>query len=109
VCFLSTGTTAGTGPNAACGRLGAPPPMAPSFTSGTVNLTTWHYSEVDGRVDHIDVALSDGTTTRVTPTRLAGRSFAGYVLSPDIRVLSTTAYDSTGHQLATGNGESPTK
>jgi hypothetical protein len=109
VCFMSTGTTAGAGPNAACHRLDAPPPMAPSFTSGTVNLTTWHYFEVDGRVDHIDVALSDGTTIRVTPTRLAGRSFASYVLSPNIRVLSTTAYDSTGHQLATGNGDPTTK
>ena len=109
VCFLSTGTLAGPGPDAACNRLDAPPPMAPSSTSGTVNGTTWHYSEVDGRVDHLDVALSDGTTIRVAPTRLAGRSFASYVLSPNIRVLSTTAYDSAGRQLATDNSDTAPK
>jgi hypothetical protein len=109
VCFLSTGTGDGTGANGACNRLDAPAPMAPSSTSGSVGGETWHYSEVDGRIDHIDAVLSDGTTTRVTPTRLAGRSFASYVLSPNIRVLSTTAYDSTGRQLATGNGDTTPK
>lgn len=109
VCFLATGTGTGTGTDTACNRLDAPAPMAPSSTSGTVDGTRWHYSEVDGRIDHLDVALSDGTTTRVTPTRLAGRSFASYVLSPNIRVLSTTAYDSTGHQLTTDNGDTTPK
>jgi len=106
VCFLSTGTGAGTGAgtDAACSKLDASAPMSPSNSSGIVNGVTWHYSEVDGRVDHIDVVLSDGTTTRVTPTRLAGRSFASYVVSPDVRVVSTTSYDSAGRQLAKDNG-----
>lgn len=109
VCFLSTGTVTGTGTDTACNRLDATPPMAPSSSSGTVDGTTWHYSEVDGRIDHLDIALSDGTITRVTPTRLAGRSFASYVLSPNIRVLSTTAYDSAGRKLATDNGDTAPK
>ncbi len=99
VCFLSTET--GTGGSVACSTLDAPAPMSPSQTSSDgANGLTWHYSEVDNRVDHIDVMLSDGTTTRVTSTRLAGRSFVAYVFPPNIRVLSITSYDSEGHQLA---------
>ncbi len=107
VCFLSS--EIGSGTDVACTRLDAPAPMSPSSSSGSVNGLTWHYSEVDSRIDHIDVALSDGTTTRVTPIRMAGRSLATYVLAPNIRVVSTTSYDSEGHQLAKDDGDTAPK
>jgi hypothetical protein len=107
VCFLSSET--GSGTNVACSRLDAPAPMSPSSSSGSVGGLTWHYSAVDSRIGHIDVALSDGTTTRVTPTRMAGWSLATYVVAPNVRVVSTTSYDSEGHQLAKEDGDTAPK
>jgi len=57
-------------------------------------------TEVNNVVDHVDATLSDGTTARLIPTRVGGRSFVVTFLAPGVKLVGARSYDASGNQLA---------
>ena len=94
-----------------CAKRDAKPPMSLSFTHVKANgMPYWLQSEIDISVDHLDVVYSDGSTLRLTPTRVAGHAFVGLVVPVGLEVQTVTTFDGTGRRLGVNNGDPiPTK
>jgi hypothetical protein len=98
VISYEAGIPNGNGPS--CVALGMAP--ANQLLSGewAQGGPTVMFNELNARVDHLVVALSDGRSIRVEPVSVGGRHFGALVVGKGIQVRSITSYDSSGHQLA---------
>lgn len=85
-------------------------PDCSSVTPPAATKLSWHdYSlgdrdlllaEVNNAVDRVDATLSDGTTTRLTPVRVGGRSFVVTFLATGVKLSGAKTYDASGTRLA---------
>ncbi|WP_031516725.1 hypothetical protein [Streptomyces sp. NRRL F-5123] len=108
-CVVQSASRSGT--VSRCVNRDTKPPTSLAFTRVKANgMPYWLQSEIDTSVDHLDVAYSDGSTKRLTPTRLAGHAFVGLVVPVGLEVESVTTFDSAGRQLGLDTGDAaPTK
>ncbi|WP_327287709.1 hypothetical protein [Streptomyces sp. NBC_01198] len=89
-----------------CVNRDAKPPESLSFTHAKAKSAPyWLQSEIDTSIDHLSVAYSDGTTKRLTPTRVAGHAFVGVVVPVGLEVESVTTFDRSGRQLDVNTGD----
>lgn len=103
VCFLVSvpqGLSGGSGFGPDC--LSVTPPGANEVDLRDYRLgdRDLRLGEVNNAVDHMDVTLSDGTTSRLTPKRVGGRSFVAAFLDPGVKLVGVKAYDASGALLA---------
>jgi hypothetical protein len=79
------------------------PPDATSLTSlrsYPIGVRKLFLGEVNNAVDHVDVTLSDASTTRLTPIRIGGHSFVVIFVAAGLDYGVVKAYDAAGKQLA---------
>lgn len=104
VCFLMSGPQDMTSQGILFG------PDCSSVTPPAATVLSWRayplgdrdlvLAQVNNAVDHMDATLSDGTTTRLTPVRIGGRSFVVSFLAPGVKLSAARTYDASGTQLA---------
>ena len=104
VCFLVSvpqGLDGGSNFGPDCHSL--TPPDATSLTSlrsYPIGARKLFLGEVNTAVDHVDVTLSDASTTRLTPIRIGGHSFVVTFVAAGLDYGVVRAYDASGKQLA---------
>jgi hypothetical protein len=103
VCFqvsVPQGLTGATGFGPDCSSVAPPAATVLSLRDYQLGARDLKLADVNNVVDHVVATLSDGTTSRLIPLRVGGRSFVVTFLAPGVKLVAATAYGASGDQLA---------
>lgn len=103
-CFAGSSFGAGSYTSGiACQPIGLPPATAvlrPLVFAGQTRLAGYG-GLVSSRAVTVTAALSNGTTARITPVTVGGRSYLALALAPGATLTRLTLLDRAGHAFAT--------
>jgi hypothetical protein len=76
------------------------PPLAQGPVSGAQTQLPGYAGLVSPRTAYVYASISDGTTRRVVPVRVAGRAYIALAVPAGCQVTRLSLFDASGHVFA---------